>query len=313
MASRSGRRSAREASRGSRGALAAVVVLIVILLLVCTVFARMFLGHGSVEQTQGAGFDEAVQVDDAQQSEEEIAQHAAEAAAADLAWRDTDFAVDPSRTDWNYEPNGEKTVYLTFDDGPSANTERVLDILDSYGIKATFFVTAIQPDYAPWIKEAYSRGHTIGMHTYSHDYAQVYSSVDAYFADLDAIGQVVQDQIGYVPCFIRFPGGSSNTVSRNYTSGIMTMLSQEVLNRGYQYYDWNASCGDGSDHPADVLYAEATKFDGTENIILLMHDSAAKDTTVEALPQVIEYYQGQGYVFKAIDRSTMVPHHSVNN
>ena len=78
------------------------------------------------------------------------------------------------------------------------------------------------------------------MHTYSHDYAKVYASVDAYFQDLDQIGQMVQEEIGYVPCFIRFPGGSSNTVSKKYTAGIMSTLVQEVQNRGYQYYDWNA-------------------------------------------------------------------------
>ena len=96
------------------------------------------------------------------------------------------------------------------------------------------------------IKKAYDKGHTIGMHTYSHDYAKVYASVDAYFQDLDQIGQLVKEEIGYVPCFIRFPGGSSNTISASYTKGIMTTLTQEVQARGYQYYDWNGSSGDGS-------------------------------------------------------------------
>ena len=84
----------------------------------------------------------------------------------------------------------------------------MLDILDKYQVKATFFVTNGMPEYSYMIKEAYDRGHTIGLHTYSHDYAVVYASQDAYFKDLEAIGEVVKGQIGYVPCFIRFPGGS---------------------------------------------------------------------------------------------------------
>lgn len=231
----------------------------------------------------------------------------------DLTWRDADFAVDPARTTWNSEPSATKTVYLTFDDGPSQNTERVLDILDKYDAKATFFVTGLMPQYAPWIKEAYKRGHTIGLHTYSHDYAQVYSSTAAFYADLDAIGNLVKEQIGYVPAFIRFPGGSSNTISASYTRGIMSALAPDVQARGYQYYDWTGSCGDGAVHPADVLFQEATKWGDQQNIILLMHDSAPKDSTVEALPRVIEYYKNAGYEFKAIDRDTMVPHHGIGN
>jgi len=167
----------------------------------------------------------------------------------DLSWRDADFAVDASRTDWNYEGNGRKVVYLTIDDGPSANTQAVLDILDKYNCKATFFVVGHNADYFPMIAEAYSRGHTIGLHSLTHDYAYVYSSQQAFFEDLYGIGNIVADQIGYVPCFIRFPGGSSNAVSAEYTKGIMTALTGEVQARGFQYFDWNVSCGDGSGLP----------------------------------------------------------------
>ena len=168
------------------------------------------------------------------------------------------------------------------------------------------------PEYKDMIKAAYDKGHTIGMHTYSHDYAKVYASVDAYFQDLDQIGQMVQEEIGYVPCFIRFPGGSSNTVSKKYTAGIMSTLVQEVQNRGYQYYDWNGSSGDGSVRTTEELVAQATSFD-SNNIILLCHDSHGKQTTVEALPQIIEHYQSLGYRFKALDRDSFVAHHGVNN
>ena len=168
------------------------------------------------------------------------------------------------------------------------------------------------PEYKDMIKKAYDKGHTIGMHTYSHDYAKVYASVDSYFQDLDQIGQLVKEEIGYVPCFIRFPGGSSNTISASYTKGIMTTLTQEVQARGYQYYDWNGSSGDGAVRTTEQLVAQATSFHDN-NIILLSHDSEAKDTTVEALPKIIEYYQSQGYVFKALDLNSYVAHHGVNN
>lgn len=232
----------------------------------------------------------------------------------DLSWRDADFAVDPARTTWNeVEPGEDKVIYLTIDDGPSENTGKVLEILDRYGCKATFFVVGQNPECYHYIKEAYDRGHTIGLHTYTHDYAQLYASVDSYFADLDAIAEVVRGQIGYVPCFIRFPGGSSNEVSANYSLGIMSTLVDAVRERGYQYFDWNASTGDGAEHTADEIASYGTADNGLSTIMLLCHDSATKQTTVEALPRIIEYWQAQGYTFKAIDRSTGIVHHGVNN
>ena len=238
---------------------------------------------------------------------------AAASSAADLEKRSEDFAVDPARTDWNYKTNGRKTVYLTIDDGPSKNTQEVLDILDRYGCKATFFVIGHDDAYFPMIAEAFKRGHTIGLHSMTHDYATVYSSVDAYFEDLDEIGQVVKDQIGFVPCFIRFPGGSSNDISNNYCEGIMSELIDDVQSKGYQFYDWNLSVGDGGIHTADEIVGYGTADDVDDNIMLLCHDSGAKDTTVEALPRIIEHYQSLGYTFEAIDRDSWVCHHGFNS
>lgn len=224
----------------------------------------------------------------------------------------SDFAVTPGRTVGTYEQSAEKVVYLTLDDGPSNLTQAVLDILDKYDVKATFFVTGAMPEYQHMIKVAYDKGHTIGLHTYSHDYATVYSSPQAYFQDLQAVGEMVKAQIGYVPSFIRFPGGASNTISANYSYGIMTALTQQVQAQGYQYYDWNCSSGDGSVRNADELTAQATSCH-ENNIMLLSHDSSAKQTTVDALPRIIEYYQGQGYEFRAIDTTSYVAHHGVSN
>ncbi len=208
----------------------------------------------------------------------------------------------------------EKIVYLTFDDGPSANTQKILDILDQYNAKATFFVTGTNQKYNYLIKEAHKRGHTVGLHTYSHDYAALYKSVDAYFDDLNKVGEMVKKEIGFVPRFIRFPGGASNTVSRKYCPGIMSTLVKEVKARGYQYYDWNADSTDASGNHVAVskLVANGTS-SRANNINLLCHDTDAKSTTVEALPAIITHYQQLGYQFKGIDEDSFTPHQKVNN
>ena len=212
------------------------------------------------------------------------------------------------------QQSNEKIVYLTFDDGPSENTQKILDILDRYNVKATFFVTGENQKYNYLIQEAHKRGHTIGLHTYCHDYKTVYTSVDAYFDDLNKIGNMVKDLIGFVPRYIRFPGGSSNTISRKYSQGIMTILSKEVINQGYQYYDWNGDSTDasGNNVPVSKLIANATS-SKANNINILFHDTKAKSTTVEALPAIIENYLARGYRFEAINDNSFVPHQGINN
>ena len=165
-----------------------------------------------------------------EQEEKRAAEEAAKKAAEEAEKkRAADSSLQPGVPIGTQEPSEEeKVVYLTFDDGPSENTQKVLDILEQYDAKATFFITGSREECRPLIKKAYEAGHTIGLHTYSHDYADVYSSVDAYFEDLEKVGKVAEEQIGYVPCFIRFPGGSSNAVSKKYTQGIMTELTSLV-------------------------------------------------------------------------------------
>lgn len=208
--------------------------------------------------------------------------------------------------------DNEKVVYLTFDDGPSENTEEILEILDKYNAKATFFITGEDKNHRDLIKKAYDAGHTIGLHTYSHKYSEVYASVDAYFKDLDKIGKIAEEQLGFVPCFIRFPGGSSNEVSTQYCKGIMSRLVDLVQEKGYQYYDWNLDSGDGAGKGKEDLIRNS-QTDQMNHIMLLCHDAGAKHETVEALPSIIEYYQQKGYEFRAIDRESYVVHHKVNN
>lgn len=227
--------------------------------------------------------------------------------------RDKNFAVQPGVPAGTDDPSDEeKVVYLTFDDGPSENTKRIIDILAQYDAKATFFVTGANEECRHYIKEAYDAGHTIGLHTYSHDYAGVYASDEAYFDDLTKVGEVVKEQIGYVPCFIRFPGGSSNRVSAKYNSGIMTRLVASVQEQGYQYYDWNLDSGDAAGAGKEAIESNSTT-EKLNHVMLLCHDTQAKDATVEALPYILEYYTNLGYKFKGIDRTSITAHHGVQN
>lgn len=199
-----------------------------------------------------------------------------------------------------------KTIYLTFDDGPSINTQTVLEILNRYNIKATFFVTGVNPKYYNWIESAYLQGHTIGLHTFSHNYKELYSSLSNYQKDLDQIAQVVKCQIGFIPTFIRFPGGTSNTISATIKPGVMKQIVSYINQSQYQYIDWNASNGDGTTHQTVEKLIEEAKVSvkGKKQVVLLMHDGSGNKMTVEALPSIIEYYISQGYQFSAIDEKT---------
>lgn len=217
--------------------------------------------------------------------------------------------VEPS---YPYVPG--RVCYLTFDDGPSDNTLRILDILNRYGIKATFFVT--NSDKVSYIKNIYDAGHTVGLHTASHNYAALYSSVDAYFADLESISNTVEQITGEKSRVIRFPGGSSNGVSKKYCPGIMSQLVNLVQERGYSYFDWNVSSEDatGNRVRADIIRSNILKNAANKNsICVLMHDSSAKTTTADALPSVIEGLSAMGYTFDSIKPDTYGYHHNVSN
>ena len=211
--------------------------------------------------------------------------------------------------------DGIKTCYLTFDDGPSLNTKEILDILDQYHIKATFFVTGTSPKDFHYIKEAYQKGHIIGLHTYSHDYEYIYSSLKNYISDLNKIKDVVYQQIGKNVDLIRFPGGSSNLVSKKYNEGIMTRLTKKVIDLGYQYYDWTSINGDGEGiKTVDGLIKKAKEEIGEqEDIMFLMHDSGTQENTVKALPDILDYLIEQGYVFQVLDETSPTFHHHVQN
>ena len=177
--------------------------------------------------------------------------------------------------------DNEKVVYLTFDDGPSRHTPEVLEILKRYQCKATFFITGMNEKYRPYIKTAYDQGHTIGLHTYSHNYSKVYASTNAYFKDLDKVGKLAKEYIGFTPKYIRFPGGGSNTISRKYNKGIMSQLTKQVGKKGYIYYDWNCENGDGYAHMSQSQMLKRATSSSAKKVMILMHDANGKQNTVE--------------------------------
>lgn len=190
----------------------------------------------------------------------------------------------------------QKAAYLTFDDGPSPYTERLLDVLDLYNIKATFFVTGQNLEYADMIGEAYRRGHTIALHAYDHDYS-IYSSEESYYEDLKKIHDIVVEQTGEEPTIVRFPGGTSNTTSRNYCEGIMSFLAKDLKNHGYVYCDWNVSSGDGGGafDEATVITNVITGMTGLKSAIILQHDT--QSFSVDAVDDIINWGLANGYVF----------------
>lgn len=204
------------------------------------------------------------------------------------------------------------TIYLTFDDGPSnTTTATILDILKEEGVKATFFVTNSGSDSL--IKRMYDEGHTVALHTASHNYAKVYQSDDAYFSDLKTVSDRVKRITGQTSKIVRFPGGSSNTVSKKYNIGIMSRLTKSLLNQGYRYYDWNIDSQDAYNaKTSSQVYKNVTSnLSKNKANIVLMHD--IKTQTRDALRDIIKYGKENGYTFDRIDMNTHMVRQKVNN
>ena len=212
----------------------------------------------------------------------------------------------------NNSGSNKGVIYLTFDDGPKQGTTNViLDILKEENVPATFFVTNSGPDSL--IKREYDEGHTVGLHTASHNYATVYKSVDSYYNDLLQVQNRVKRITGYESKIIRFPGGSSNTISKKYSKGIMTILTKDVVNKGYHYFDWNISSGDaGETTSSSGVYNYVVKsLSKNRSNVVLMHD--IKPYTRDALRNIIRYGKNNGYTFAKITMSTPMVTHHVNN
>lgn len=198
----------------------------------------------------------------------------------------------------------QKKVYFTFDDGPSIYTDDILDILKEYQIKATFFVVGKTDDYS---KSMYQRiveeGHTLGLHSYSHRYSEIYHSMDNFIEDVTKLSDLLQEVTGEKLSVYRFPGGSSNEISKNNIADFIEYLNDKNIT----YYDWNVINGDatGKKYSTEELIDQVLEgVKGKNTSIVLMHDAPNKSTTVESLPQLIESLLALDYNICPIDEYT---------
>lgn len=197
--------------------------------------------------------------------------------------------------------SGQKYVYLTFDDGPSKLTPKVLDLLDEYDAHATFFVVGKNnEEYAEYLSEIVDRGHTLALHSYSHNYNQIYRSVDAFLEDYQKVYDWVYEETGYSPSLFRFPGGSTNG-----SSYVVKGIIEEMERRGFIYYDWNVSSGDGSNLTTaqNIIDNICSNVKNVDNPVVLMHDGSGKDATLAALPSVLKNLSEAGYEFRSLDKT----------
>lgn len=199
-----------------------------------------------------------------------------------LVWDD----IEQNAEKWS-SGSGIRRVYLTFDDGPSSNTDKILDILNEYGVKATFFVCGNErymEEYQRIVKE----GHTLGMHSYSHKFREIYQSTETFADDMNRLRDYLYEITGVESNVVRFPGGSSNTICENdVMQDLIAYLAQEEI----PYFDWNVSSGDAASSYISAERIAKNVLDNVwkyDSVVVLLHDASGKDTTVEALPMIIE-------------------------
>lgn len=213
---------------------------------------------------------------------------------------ESDESLTENDTSVSTEPT--KIAYLTFDDGVSKYTNDILDILAQYNVKATFF-----PNWRPGItdhKEKYQRmveeGHAIGNHTYSHEYKDVYSTLDGFKSEVTKLNDKISELTGYTPTIFRFPGGSNNTVHKSYNTNIIQPAISALADMGMEYYDWNVDSGDAASSKGaskDTIVKNVLSRATMNKAVILMHDTNTKGTTVQALPEIIEGLIEKGYSF----------------
>lgn len=212
-----------------------------------------------------------------------------------------------TNTKTNTINNQEKgIIYLTFDDGPTtSSTPKILDILKKHNIQATFFILNYNSNTEALVKREVAEGHSVGIHGYSHSYKKIYASEETYMENLDKLQAKIYKSTGVKTTITRFPGGSSNTISK-FNPGIMTRLSKLVVEKGYTYYDWNIDSGDaGGASSAEAVYKNVTKnLSKSGRNIVLMHDFSGNSKTINALENIIEYGKKNGYTFKKITADT---------
>lgn len=214
----------------------------------------------------------------------------------------------------HHEGDKEKIIYLTFDDGPSRNTSRLLDILKQNNVKATFFVTNAQPGYEDMIKRAHEEGHTIGVHTYTHTYSKVYASREAYWNDFTKMDAIIYEQIGEHAKLVRFPGGTSNTVHIRYCPGVMEQIVNDCNQLGIEYVDWNTYDGDAGEVKSTGAITNFAIRQISRNReprqVVLLHDT--HENTVSAVARIIRWGKANGYEFRAYQPGEYVTHMKIS-
>lgn len=201
------------------------------------------------------------------------------------------------------ESKDTKHAYLTFDDGPSNNTVKILDFLKANNIKATFFVLE-KNNQDEIYKRIVDEGHTIALHSTDHDYTRIYKNVESSVKDFEDLRTFIKETTGADTNIVRFPGGSNNTVSNRYGgAGLMDKIRPAVEEKGYLYFDWNVDSMDASKGVQDknvIVDAVLNQSKYLSDAVILMHDAAAKTTTVDALPEIVEGLKKQGFVFRPL-------------
>lgn len=197
-----------------------------------------------------------------------------------------------------------KKVYLTFDDGPSSHTEEILDILSNYDEKATFFVTGKTDAHSlEMYRRIIAEGHTLGMHSYSHKYNELYESLESFKTDYNKLSDLLYDTTGVRPVYYRFPGGSSNTVSSVDMKDLIAYFNKE----GIVYFDWNVINGDASGRKLSDQEMVMNVLDGVAahtSSIVLMHDAGGNEATARILPEVLKELQAQYVTMLPITENT---------
>ena len=217
--------------------------------------------------------------------------------------------VKPIRQPDRVDP-GSKIVYLTFDDGPGPYTAELLDVLAEHNVKATFF--CVNTGYDSLIARETREGHSVGIHSATHNYSEIYASEEAFFADLEKMRGIIKNASGVDTTLMRFPGGSSNTVS-SFNPGIMTRLTDAVTSMGYQYFDWNVLSGDaGETTSTEQVVKNVIDGISSHNVsIVLQHD--IKGFSVAAVDEIITWGLSNGYTFLPLTPSSPTAHHGINN
>ncbi|MBQ7936089.1 MAG: polysaccharide deacetylase family protein [Clostridia bacterium] len=208
---------------------------------------------------------------------------------------------------------GNKTIYLTFDDGPGPYTAKLLDVLKKYNVKATFFVVDTGSGYYPLLTRMANEGHSIGIHSTSHHYKTIYASEEAFFNDLYNMQNIIKTHTGITTMLTRFPGGSSNTVSQ-FNPGIMSRLAVSLTEKGFRYFDWNVSSGDAGEATSTAQVVRNIKNGINSNgkySIVLQHD--IKNFSVNAVEEIIQWGLANGYTFAPLDMTSPTCHHGINN